>query len=79
MVFLMDKMLFYVPRRFLNFSVRPYLYKNIVSNSISVAIIFIGTMTYLYVLPSEIVTVLLIVSLKLIFDIVIKKTALKID
>ena len=76
---LMDKMLFYVPMRFKNYSVRPYFYKNIISNSIAIALISIGAMVYKYTLPSEIVTILLIVSVKLIFDVVIKSKILKID
>jgi len=76
---IMDKVLFYLPRRFVNYSVRPYLYKNIISNSIASAFIFLGAIIYTYTLPSDIITIVLIVSIKLIFDVVIKKRLLKID
>jgi len=76
---LMDKMLFYAPRRFLNYSVRPYLYGNIKSNSIACVMILIGTISYAYILPSDILTIVLIVTIKLFFDVVIKKRLLKID
>jgi len=76
---LMDKMLFYVPRRFMNYSVRPYLYKNIISNSIAVGLVLLGAMIYGYTLPSDIFTIVLIVIVKLVFDVVIKKQVLKID
>lgn len=76
---IMDKVLFYLPRRFVNYSVRPYLYKNIISNSIASVFIFIGVVIYANINLSDIITILLIVSIKLIFDVVIKKRLLKID
>jgi hypothetical protein len=76
---LMDKMLFYAPRRFTNYSVRPYLYRNIVSNSSASVLIFLGVVVYANVTLSEIVTILSIVIIKLMFDVLIKKKVLKID
>ena len=76
---LMDKMLFYVPRRFVNYSVRPYLYRNILSNSSASVLIFLGVVVYANVTLSEIVTIFSIVIIKLIFDVLIKKQVLKID
>jgi len=76
---LMDKMLFYVPRLFMNYSVRPYLYKNLYSNGIASVLILLGVVTYAKVLPSDISTVFSIVIIKLSFDVLIKKGVLKID
>jgi len=76
---IMDKMLFYAPRRFVNYLVRPYLYKNIISNSMAVILIFVGAIIYAYTLPSDILAIILIVVVKLFFDVVIKKKVLKID
>lgn len=76
---LMDKMLFYVPRRFMNYSVRPYLYKNIISNSVAAVVIGLGVLIYANINLSDVYTILLIVGVKLTFDSVIKKMVLKID
>jgi len=76
---LMDKMLFYAPRRFMNYSVRPYLYKNLKANGIAGLLIVLGVVAYARVLPSDIITVFSIVIIKLIFDVGIKKRVLKID
>jgi len=77
--YMMDKMLFYVPKYFTNYSVRPYLYKNIVSNVIATVIIFSGVLIYLVIEVSDIFTIVLIVLIKLFFDVVIKKYGIKMD
>lgn len=76
---LMDKMLFYVPKRFMNYSVRPYMYKNIVSNCMASVLIVLGVFVYANLEISEIFTLVLIVGVKLVFDMLIKKQVLKID
>ena len=76
---LMDKILFYVPKRFMNYSVRPYMYKNIVSNCMASVLIVLGVFVYANLEISEIFTLVLIVGVKLVFDMLIKKQVLKID
>ena len=76
---LMDKILFYVPKRFMNYSIRPYMYKNIVSNCMASVLIVLGVFVYANLEISEIFTLVLIVGVKLVFDMLIKKQVLKID
>ena len=77
--YMMDKMFFFMPRRFLNYSVRPYLYKNIISNAIALFLILVGTYIFEMIRPSDVVAIFGIVIIKLFYDVVIKKYGLKID
>lgn len=76
---LVDKMLFYTPKAYKRYSVRPYLYKNIWSNLLGLGFILLGALIYNYIIPSDIVTIFLIVGVKLSFDVIVKKNILKID
>ncbi len=76
---LMDKLLFYASKRFVNYSVRPYMYSNIKANVIASVLILLGVVLYTRVLPPDIITVFSIVIIKLIFDVFVKKQVLKID
>lgn len=76
---MMDKMLFYVPRRFTKYSVRPYFYQNIKSNSSALVLIIAGVLMHSFVELSDVLTVVLIVTIKLVFDSLIKKRLFNID
>jgi len=77
--YMMDKMMFYMPKRFFNFSVRLYFKKNILANLIAILLIGLGLYLYTVINPSDLVAIIGIVLIKLGFDFGIKKQILKMD
>ena len=79
MYYMMDKMFFYMPKRFMNYKTKFYFIKNIKYNAIANAFIVVGALTVMRYEFTDVVVIFLIVIIKLCSDVFIKKMWLKID
>lgn len=77
--YMMDKMFFYMPRRFVNHKSKAYFVKNVIANSIATIIILIAALVLINFVISDLVIIFSIIGVKLLFDFVVKKRLLKID
>lgn len=77
--YMMDKIQYYMPRRFMQTDVKSYSNKNIKSNLIAIVLVVIGSLLYPYFIFNDFLIVLMIVVVKLIFDIVIKLKLLNLE
>ncbi len=77
--FMMDKMFFYMPRRFMNHKVKKYFFKNVMANSIATVLIVAAVFLLTLFQPHDLVIIFSIIVIKLGFDFGVKKTLLKID
>lgn len=77
--FMMDKMFFYMPRRFMNHKTKKYFFKNVVANLIATILIVVAVFLSALFQPHDLVIIFSIIIIKLGFDFGVKKTLLKID
>ena len=79
MYYMTDKMFFFMPRRFTQLLAKSYFSKNLFNNIISTCLILVSIIIYNYYQTSDIITILLLVTAKLLFDYFIKKRLLHIE
>jgi len=77
--FMMDKMFFYMPRRFMNHKTKLYFIKNLISNSIATVLILAAVFISNEFIIHDLVILFLTITIKLMFDFGVKKRLLKID
>ena len=77
--FMMDKMFFYMPRRFMNHKTKKYFFKNVVANLIATVLIVVAVFLSALFRPHDLIIIFSIIVTKLGFDFGVKKTLLKID
>ena len=76
---MMDKMFFYMPRRFMNYQPKQYFVRNLFSNIMAVFLIVGASFIITHDLFTDLIIILGVIITKLIFDLVVKKKLLKID
>lgn len=77
--YMMDKMFFFMPRRFMKYKSKQYFTRNIMSNILAILLVagasyFVGRDNF-----SDVVIILGIIITKLTYDLFVKKKLLKID
>lgn len=77
--YMMDKMFFYMPRRFMNYKPKSYLVKKLISNTIATFLIIIGAIIVDQYQINDVIIIFSIIITKLIFDFLVKKRLLKIE
>ena len=71
--FMMDKMFFYMPRRFMNHKTKLYFIKNLISNSIATVLILAAVFISNEFIIHDLVILFLTITIKLMFDFGVKK------
>jgi hypothetical protein len=77
--YMMDKLQYYMPRRFMQTNVKSYSIKNIKANLIATVLVVMASLLYPYFAINDLVIVLIIVVIKLVFELVIKSKLLNME
>lgn len=77
--YMMDRMFYYMPRRFEKLDIKSYIIANLKAQLIALIFVVLGALCFVYIRLDNVLVILLIVAIKSVYDIFVKEKILKLN